>query len=74
MRLNFLVILIGVLIISTSLSAIETGKHPSKGVGNETFQSNKSKTHMKNLNNIHHYNTIFDDYSSGGMPYEPYKK
>lgn len=61
MQLKFIIMFIGGLIISTNLSAVEAG-------------NNLNNSHLHQLKNIHHYNNIFDDYSSGSIPYESYKK
>jgi len=74
MRLEFITMFIGGLSISTNLSAVEGGNNPTTIVANKTVQNNLNNTHPRKLKDIHHYNNIFDDYSSGSMPYESYKK
>jgi hypothetical protein len=62
MRLQFLIILVGGLILSTSLVAIESKETSSSMQGKETSEKNTSNNNIENLRNIHNENVISNHY------------
>lgn len=74
MYLKFIVVVMGGFILSTNLWAAElTNKSAPKAVDKNT-QDNLTKEHLKKMEHIHYFNSIFDDYHTGGTPYTPYEK
>lgn len=71
MYLYFISALVVGLILSTNLSAEITQK-PTDSPSEKMLP--KQSEHFQHLKSIQQHNAIFDDYSSGGIPYESYKK
>lgn len=62
MQLQFIVILMGGIILSTELAAVESKNNSSPTLNNTMAQNNFSGNHQKNLEdlpNIHNLNVIF---------------
>lgn len=72
MYLYFISAMVGSFFLSTGSFAVEIQKNPLPVV--EKSLSNKKPAPSEHLKNIQQHNAIFDDYSSGGIPYEPYNK
>ena len=65
MQLKFIAILFGGLILSTALAAAT--------LNNNTLQKDSSKDQLELLGKINKHNSVFDNYHTGGIPYEPHK-
>lgn len=66
MYLKLIAIFMGGLFLSTSLMAVDPQNKPAPMVHQKPSQNKLTKERLK----IYHYNTIFDDPTSGGLPYE----
>lgn len=66
MYLKLIAIVMGGLFLSTSLIAVEPQHKPAPMLHQKPSQDKLTKEREK----IYQYNTIFDDPTSGGLPYE----
>ena len=73
MYLKFIVVIIGGFILSTNLGAAELKNQPVSPIQNKSSQDKMTKEHLKEMENVHHHNVIFDDYHTGGTPYQRYE-
>jgi len=75
MRLKVVSILIGSLILSTALTVIESQEALASmpPLHAKTTEHKLGEKQLENLQKIHQYNEVFDNYHTGSIPYEPYK-
>jgi hypothetical protein len=60
----------GGLLLSTAVMAAATQENPSQ-TPKATVQEISPQEKLKLLKEIHSYNEVFDNYHTGGIPYEP---
>ena len=73
MKLKFIALLVGGLILSTALTAVESKINPSSSLHNKTVQKNSSEVSLERLKKVNHHNAVFDNHSYGASAaYEDY--
>lgn len=71
MNLKFITLFVGGVILTTHLMAAGEKDQSITPVVDKKTHTNER---LQKMEEIHHFNVISDDYSSGGMPYTPYEK
>lgn len=78
MPLNTIIIILLIFLLLISLSLLRLKAHtteevPSLQSDQVDLQNNVSKAPLSRLQDIHHFESIFDNDHLGGIPYEPFE-